>query len=125
VPADAVRVIIPAAAFTGWALLSPASAWSSVVPGMSSGTRILIGVVGAAVLAAITKALATHADLKPAPGEASATGGGPGQDGGTGQPGASQSGALLPSPASPTSALTSSVPPAAAGNAGPWWVSGQ
>src|SRR5215470_9992440 len=83
-PADAVRILIPAAAFTGWAMLDPNSAWSAVVPGMSTGTRILIGVVGASAFAAIAKALATQADLKLAPGEAGATGpDGPGQDGGT------------------------------------------
>ena len=39
-------MLIPPLAFVGWAMLDPASSWSSVVPGMSSATRILIGLYG-------------------------------------------------------------------------------
>ena len=149
-PADAVRMLIPAAAFTGWAMLEPSSAWSSVAPGMSSGTRILIAIVGATALAAITKALATQADLKPALGDTSAASGdGAAQGGGGGQPGAGPAGdqaagqrqlppvapaAFSPGPASATPALPgpppngpvpAPIPPGAAPEDGPWWVSSQ
>jgi hypothetical protein len=77
VPEDVLRFLIPPAAFTGWVLLNPASAWSSVVPGMSSGTRVLIGVVGATALAALTKVLATRSDLMQPPAQAIAEPGEP------------------------------------------------
>lgn len=64
---DWIRILIPPAAFAGWAMLEPTSVWSAVAPHMSSGTRILIPLVGAVLLAAVTKALATHADKKPSP----------------------------------------------------------
>ncbi len=155
-PADIVRMLIPAAAFTGWAMLDPSSAWSSVVPGMSSGTRILIAIVGATALAAITKALATQADLKAAPGDAGAAAGdSAAQGGGGGQPGAGAAGQAaaqgqlagqgqlppvapgafppgpasappaLPGPPLPTGPVSVPVPPGAAPDDGPWWVSRQ
>jgi len=150
-PADAVRMLIPAAAFAGWAMLEPSSAWSSVVPGMSSGTRILIAIVGATALAAITKALATQTDLKAAPGEAGAAADdGAAQGGGGGQPGTGPAGgqaaglgqlppavpgafpagpasapAALPGPALPAGPVPAPVPPAADTEDGPWWVSSQ
>lgn len=76
-PEDALRAMISPAAFTGWVLLDPSSAWSSTVPSMSSGTRVLIGVVGATALAALTKMLATRADLRQPPAQAIAAPGEP------------------------------------------------
>ena len=64
---DLIRIGIPPAAFVGWTMLEPASAWNVVVPDMSSGTRTLIALVGAVFLAAVTKALASHSDKKPSP----------------------------------------------------------
>lgn len=64
---DLIRVLIPPAAFVGWTMLEPTSVWNAVVPRMSSGSRTLIAIVGAAVLAAVTKALVSHSDNKPSP----------------------------------------------------------
>ncbi len=64
---DLIRVAIPPAAFVGWTMLEPTSAWNVVVPGMSTGTRTLIALVGAVLLAAVTKAMASHSDNKPSP----------------------------------------------------------
>ena len=64
---DLIRVAIPPAAFVGWTMLEPASAWNVVVPDMSTGTRTLIALVGAVLLAAVTKAMASHSDNKPSP----------------------------------------------------------
>lgn len=64
---DLIRMLIPAAAFAGWTMLEPTSAWNTVAAGMSSGTRLLIPLVGAVLLAAVTKALASHSDKKPSP----------------------------------------------------------
>jgi hypothetical protein len=61
---DFIRLPIPALAFAGWTMLEPASVWNAVVPGMSSGMRMLIPMVGAVLLAAVTKALASHSDKK-------------------------------------------------------------
>lgn len=63
---DVIRLLVPPAAFAGWTMLQPTSAWSAVAPTLSSGMRILIPAVGAVLLAAVTKALATHSDKKPA-----------------------------------------------------------
>ena len=68
---DLIRVLIPAAAFVGWTMLEPTSAWNAVAANMSSGTRLLIPLVGAVLLAAVTKALASHSDLKPSPAQMS------------------------------------------------------
>jgi len=62
---DWIRVVIPPAAFAGWAMLEPTSVWNAVAPHMTRGLRILIPMVGAVLLAAVTKALVTHADKKP------------------------------------------------------------
>lgn len=64
---DLIRVAIPPAAFVGWTMLEPTSAWNVVVPDMSTGTRTLIALVGAVLLAAVTKAMASHSDNKPSP----------------------------------------------------------
>jgi hypothetical protein len=64
---DWIRLLIPPAAFVGWAMLEPTSVWNAMAPHMSSGTRILIPLVGAVLLAAVTKALTSHADKKPSP----------------------------------------------------------
>jgi hypothetical protein len=64
---DLFRMLIPPAAYVLWTMIEPSSVWSAIVPGMSSGTRLLIPLVGAAVLGAVTKALASHADKKPSP----------------------------------------------------------
>jgi hypothetical protein len=64
---DWIRLLIPPAAFVGWAMLEPTSVWNAVAPHMSSGTRILIPLVGAVLLAAVTKALTSHADKKSSP----------------------------------------------------------
>jgi hypothetical protein len=69
---DLIRVAIPPAAFVGWTMLEPASVWNVVVPNMSTGTRTLIALVGAVLLAAVTKALASHSDNKPSPAQRSA-----------------------------------------------------
>ena len=69
---DLIRVAIPPAAFVGWTMLEPASAWNVVVPDMSTGTRTLIALVGAVLLAAVTKAMASHSDNKPSPRQRSA-----------------------------------------------------
>ncbi len=61
---DWIRLLIPPLAFVGWAMLEPTSVWNAVAPRMSGGMRILIPTVGAVLLAAITKALTTHADKK-------------------------------------------------------------
>ena len=146
-PEDFVRVLIPPFSFAVWAMLQPASTWSSVVPGMSSATRILIGVVSATALGAVTKALAIHADLKsPAGGGAGAqagkdnTGAGlgesPGQGTGSQPPGqgqppengpGEQPSAQPPSTVPvgaipPASAAPSSAAPRAATSPGPPWV---
>jgi hypothetical protein len=64
---DLIRMLIPPAAYVCWTMIEPSSVWSAIAPGMSSGTRLLIPLVGAAVLGAVTKALASHADKKPSP----------------------------------------------------------
>ena len=64
---DLIRLLIPPAAFVGWTMLEPTSAWNVIAPRMAGGMRILIPMVGAVLLAAITKALAAHADSKPSP----------------------------------------------------------
>ena len=69
---DLIRVLIPPAAFVGWTMLEPTSAWNVVVPDMSTGTRTLIALVGAVLLAAVTKAMASHSDNKPSPRQRSA-----------------------------------------------------
>jgi len=69
---DLVRAAIPPAAFVGWTMLEPASVWNVVVPDMSSETRTLIALVGAVFLAAVTKALASHADNKLSPAQQAA-----------------------------------------------------
>jgi hypothetical protein len=61
---DWIRVLIPPAAFVGWVMLEPTSVWNAVAPHMTRGLRILIPMVGAVLLAAVTKALVTHADKK-------------------------------------------------------------
>jgi hypothetical protein len=146
-PEDLLRAVIPPASFALWAMLDPASAWSSVVPGMSSSTRILIGMVGATALAAITKALATHADLKAPPGGGTSAQAGNGnadvgnqgnpghgaenQSPGPGQPPASGPGGQPPVQQPPLVAAgsippvpdaSSSAAPPAAISAGPPWV---
>jgi hypothetical protein len=68
---DVIRLLVPPAAFVGWTMLEPTSAWNAVAPNVSSGIRILIPMVGAVLLAAVTKALATHSDKKPAPAQMS------------------------------------------------------
>lgn len=62
---DLIRLLIPAAAFVGWTMLEPASVWNAVAPSISGGMRILIPMVGAVFLAAVTKALVSHSDNKP------------------------------------------------------------
>jgi len=69
---DLIRVAIPPAAFVGWTMLEPTSVWNVVVPDMPTGTRTLIALVGAVLLAAVTKALASHSDNKPSPAQRSA-----------------------------------------------------
>jgi hypothetical protein len=64
---DAIRLLIPPLAFVGWTMLEPVSTWNAVAPHVSAGMRVLIATVGAVALAAITKALTTHADKKPPP----------------------------------------------------------
>jgi hypothetical protein len=64
---DLIRLLIPPAAFVGWIMLQPTSAWNVVAPSMASGMRILIPTAGAVLLAAITKALVSHSDKKPSP----------------------------------------------------------
>lgn len=71
---DIIRGLIPPIAFVGWTMLEPVSTWNAVAPHVSAGMRVLIATVGAAALAAITKALTTHADKKPSPGSTSADG---------------------------------------------------
>ena len=68
---DLIRIVIPPAAFVGWTLLEPTSVWNVVDASMSSGTRMLIAMVGAVLLAAVTKALASHSDNKPSPAQMS------------------------------------------------------
>lgn len=68
---DWIRCLIPPAAFVGWAMLEPTSVWNAVAPHMSGAMRILIPLVGAVLLAAVTKALATHADKEPSPAQMS------------------------------------------------------
>ena len=53
-------------------MLEPVSTWNAVAPHVSTGLRVLVATVGAVALAAITKALTTHADRKPPPGAPSA-----------------------------------------------------
>jgi hypothetical protein len=62
---DLIRLLIPAAAFVGWTMLEPTSVWNAVAPSVSGGMRILIPLVGAVFLAAVTKALVSHSDNKP------------------------------------------------------------
>lgn len=69
---DVIRAVIPPAAFVGWTMLEPTSVWNVVVPNMSTGTRTLIALVGAVLLAAVTKALASHSDNKLSPRQRSA-----------------------------------------------------
>jgi hypothetical protein len=64
---DLIRLIIPAGAFGCWTMLEPASVWNAVAPGMSSGLRLLIPLVGAAFLAAVTKGLVSHSDKELSP----------------------------------------------------------
>lgn len=64
---DLVRIGIGPAALVLWTMAEPSGVWSAVYPGMSSGMRLLVPLVGAALLAAVTKALASHSDKKPAP----------------------------------------------------------
>jgi predicted Rossmann-fold nucleotide-binding protein len=68
---DLIRLLIPPAAFVGWAMIEPTSVWNAVAPAMSSGMRLLIPTVGAVLLAAVTKALATHSDKKASPAQMS------------------------------------------------------
>jgi hypothetical protein len=63
--------MIAALAFIGWTMLEPTSVWNVIDPGMSSGTRTLIALVGAVFLTALTKALASHSDDKPSPAQRS------------------------------------------------------
>jgi hypothetical protein len=69
---DLIRGAIAPFAFIGWTMLEPTSVWSVVDKGMSSGTRLLIAIVGAVFLAAVTKALVSHSDKKPSPTQRSA-----------------------------------------------------
>lgn len=64
---DLIRIAIAPAAFVCWTMAEPSGVWSVVSPGLSSGMRLLIPLVGAVLLAAVTKALASHADKKPSP----------------------------------------------------------
>jgi hypothetical protein len=72
---DLIRTLIAPAAYVCWTMVQPTGVWSAIVPSMSSGTRLLIPLVGAAVLGAITKATASHADKKPSPAERRAAAG--------------------------------------------------
>jgi len=69
---DLIRALIPPLAFVGWTMLEPTSVWNVVDTGMSSGTRMLIAMVGAIFLAAVTKALTSHSDNKPSPAQLTA-----------------------------------------------------
>lgn len=62
---DLIRACVAPASFVCWTMAEPLGVWSAVAPGMSSGMRLLIPMVGAVLLAAVTKALASHADKKP------------------------------------------------------------
>jgi hypothetical protein len=62
---DLIRLLIPPTAFVGWTMLEPTSVWNAVAPSMPGGMRILIPMVGAVLLAAVTKALVSHSDNKP------------------------------------------------------------
>src|SRR5260370_20999973 len=64
---DWTRLLIPPAALVGWAMLEPTRVWNPVAPHMSSGTRILIPLVGAVLLPAVPKAPTRHPDKKPPP----------------------------------------------------------
>lgn len=64
---DWLRLLIPPAAFAGWSMLEPVSAWDAVAPHMPAGLRLLVPLVGASFLAAAAKALAAHADKKAPP----------------------------------------------------------
>jgi hypothetical protein len=68
---DLLRLLIPPAAFAGWVMVEPGSVWNAVAPTTSSGMRILVPMVGAVLLAAVTKALATHSDKKASPAQMS------------------------------------------------------
>lgn len=68
---DVIRAGIAPLALTGWTMLEPTSVWNAVDSGMSGGTRMLIALVGAVFLAALTKALASHSDNKPSPAQQS------------------------------------------------------
>ncbi|MGP7996162.1 MAG: hypothetical protein ACLPKI_02315 [Streptosporangiaceae bacterium] len=64
---DLIRIAIPPAAYVCWTMVEPSGVWSAVYPGLSSGMRLLIPLAGSVILAAVTKALASHADKKPSP----------------------------------------------------------
>jgi hypothetical protein len=64
---DWIRLLIPPAAFVGWTMLEPVSAWTAVAPHTSIEMRVLIATVTAVMLAAVTKALVSHADNKQPP----------------------------------------------------------
>jgi hypothetical protein len=64
---DLIRALVPMGAFTCWTIAASSGVWNAVWSGMSSGMRLLIPMVGAVVLAAVTKALASHSDSKPSP----------------------------------------------------------
>ncbi|MBA3264240.1 MAG: hypothetical protein H0T69_17585 [Thermoleophilaceae bacterium] len=60
---DALRALIPAAAFVGWVIIQKSTAWDAVSPdSLSEGARALIGAAGAIVLGVFAAALGVKLD---------------------------------------------------------------
>jgi hypothetical protein len=59
---DYVRILIPPLAFVGWTMLQRATAFDAACPGMSSGLRTSIAIIGAVLLGLLAAMLAYSAD---------------------------------------------------------------
>jgi hypothetical protein len=64
---DYVRILIPPLAFVGWTMLQRATAFDAAFPGVSSGLRTTIALIGAVLLGLVAAMLAYRADQSPPP----------------------------------------------------------
>jgi hypothetical protein len=59
---DWLRMLIPPAAFIGWAMLQPLSMFDAVAPAWEQGIRIAVAVIGGLMLGLLAASLAKRAD---------------------------------------------------------------
>jgi hypothetical protein len=59
-----LRALIPALAYVGWTMLQKSTPFDAVAPDMSEGSRVIVAVFLAAILAGVAKRLSDEADKK-------------------------------------------------------------